>query len=103
MRNLLIALTFFAAFSNCTLLGINRQSKIPIFKIDLDQDPAQRFISSATYFKPQLEKSFKDFLGKVPSFVQTGFWAVSPIIKYFQPEKAAEIGGMCTKFNREFY
>lgn len=65
--------------------------EFPVFKIDLDLEPSERFVEMATTLKPQILKMMDDYLHLAPRFLRNFFKDNEEVIKLRHLEEYDEI------------
>ena len=80
MRSLsiIISLTLLSSISFCEIPDYH---EFPVFKIDLDLAPEERFIEAVTALKEPAQKMFKDYLHLAPRFIRNFFKDNEDVIK----------------------
>jgi hypothetical protein len=96
MRTALVCGTIsaLAAFSGATLQDTPPYQALPVYKIDLDLPPSQRFVEVTTDLKPQITKMVDDYLHLLPGFVRGFFEKNENIIKLRHKENYEEVISM---------
>jgi len=77
--------------------------ELPVFKIDLDVAPEERFNEVTTQMKPQILKMVNDYLHLCPRFVRSFFESNEDVIKMRHLENYEEITGMATILELDSY
>jgi len=92
--SLLLCLSFTHAIEQMT-------SEYPVFKIDLNLPPEDRFTESVTFFKEPIMVLVEDYLSMIPKFALNIFKHGEGLINHFQPEYYAEMVGISKVLNLE--
>jgi len=69
-------------------------SELPVFEIDLDIAPEERFKEVVAYFKEPIQVMVAYYLRLMPSFVEDIFARLEPFLKVTQHEHYLEIKGI---------
>jgi len=93
MRTALLLGTLSAVLSlSATQLGDTPPYQhLPVFTIDLDAAPSERFVEVTTALKPQIIKMADDYLHLVPGFVRSFFESNQDVIRLRHKENSEEI------------
>ncbi|TNV77757.1 hypothetical protein FGO68_gene4379 [Halteria grandinella] len=90
-KKILLSVLSLAAVATC---ADQQQQQLPVFRINLQNAPEDRFKDPVTHFKPQITKLLDEYEPYFPTQIVKMFEYFDWVIQWYHPERYAEIAGI---------